>query len=109
GDRHPLGRAIAAARDGVEAEKGGAGVCHLVQLREMVRVAGKREQLRAGKAVGDVHRPARESVEALWIVGLDLDVDAAHLGSRTPVIGERAEMQAAAAIPLIEVVWAAPR
>src|SRR2546423_7840916 len=108
-DRHPLRRAIAAAGNGVEAEIGGAGVGYFVQLRQALWIARKGEQLRAGEAVGDVDGTAYEPIEAFCRFRLDLDVDVANLRPRPPVVGEPAEMQAVAAVPLIEVVGAAPR
>src|SRR6266566_8988223 len=108
-ERHSLGRPDATASDGIEAEIRGARVGDLVQLRQVLRITGKGEQLGAGEAVGDIYRPAREAVQSFGIVGLDLYVDTAYLRPGTPVVGERAEMQAAAAIPFIEMVGAASR
>jgi len=55
-----------------------------VQLRRVLRVAREGEQLRAGKAVGDVDRAAGETIEALDVIGLDLDIDAPNRRPRAP-------------------------
>src|SRR6202022_3508310 len=106
GDRHSLGRAIAAAGDRVEPEIRGARGRDLVQLREALRVAGEGEQLRTGEAVGDVDGAAGVSIETLGRVRFDLDVDLADLRAWAPVVREGAELQAVAGIPLIQVVRA---
>src|ERR1700730_11760786 len=104
GDRHSLGGPITAAGDVVDTEIGGAGARNLVQLRKVLRVTGKPEELRTGEAVGDVDGAARVSIEAFGRVRLDLYLDVADLRAGTPVVGEGTEMQAVAAIPLVQVV-----
>src|SRR4029077_1422463 len=92
-----------------EAEPGSARVGDLVQLGRLLRVAGEGEQLRAGEAVCDVDGAARKSIQALDVVGLDLDGDAAHRGLRFPVVVEGRQVKGPAAVPTVEPVRSGAR
>src|SRR5205807_7150962 len=74
-ERLPVGWAVAATRDRVEAEPGGPRVRDLMQLTCLLRIARKGKQLRAGEAVGDVYRTARESIQSLDVVRFDFNID----------------------------------
>ena len=109
GNRHPIAGTVPTAGQAVEAEPRGPGVRHFVQLRRVVRVAGEGKQLRAAEAVGNVHAAAGETVEALGVVGFDLDVNLPNGRPWSPVLVKGAELEGTTAIPFVEVVGARAR
>jgi hypothetical protein len=87
-ERLPVGWAVAATRDRIEAEPGGPRIGDLMQLGCLLRIARKGKQLRAGEPVRDVYRTARESIQSLDVVGFDFDIHLADRGLRSPVVVE---------------------